>query len=221
MVTDGLSALNRQPSFASLPLVRAVARLGPVRLLRMLLLIILIGSIAQTLSESRPDLSRPSDLGTDPSTYLAAAQRLVQSHEIYSLEPGDRPVPHDNAPFWTAPLLSPPGIAVLWAPLATLVSPSAASYIWWVFGIIAATGYGVFLILCGRPIALVIAMPLLYQLGTIAVSGNLNTFLLVGTAGIWFLTGRSSRRDGVAGFAVAMMSWLKLTPIALLWWLVL
>src|SRR2546422_8089527 len=48
----------------------------------------------------------------DSYTYLAAGERLNASHPLYALSPGDRQVAI-LPPFWTAPLVSPPFIAVL------------------------------------------------------------------------------------------------------------
>ena len=56
---------------------------------------------------------------TDSITYLAAGERLNAGHDLYRLGPGDRPVLIVSDTF-TAPLVSPPVIAVLWRPLAAL-----------------------------------------------------------------------------------------------------
>ena len=64
------------------------------------------------LSLSWPIFATPEAIGTDSSTYFAAGLRLNEGNPLYTLTPGDRPVPLDP-PYWSIPLMSPPPIAVL------------------------------------------------------------------------------------------------------------
>lgn len=150
---------------------------------------------------------------TDAFIYLLAGQRLNAGHYVYSLVAGDYPVGL-NPPYWTAPLLSPPLIAVLWRPLAAL--GSAGLIIGWL-----ATGAAflaaVTILVWRNPVvagAAVVALtvPIGWQLGL----GNLNGLLLLGLVAIWSLR----QRPAVSGAVLAGLVALKVVPIVLLWWLV-
>ncbi|MBI3747850.1 MAG: DUF2029 domain-containing protein [Chloroflexi bacterium] len=151
----------------------------------------------------------------DAFTYLAAGERLNAGHPLYALSAGDRPVDL-HPPYWTVPLLSPPPIAVVFRPLALLSDLGA--YAWWVLciGVIVAT---LVALLRQQPIwtglmMLVLTIPIVYELGV----GNLNSVIVGGLVGAWYLLTR--RRDEYAGVIVAAATALKLTPGILVWWLI-
>lgn len=153
----------------------------------------------------------------DAYVYLAAGERLNAGHELYALQPGDRYV-WINPPFWTVPLLSPPLIAVVWRPLAALPNELGVA-LWWIGSSTAA------LVVLGamvrRASALVGAMlvALAIPFAFIVGSGNVDAFRLAATVAVWRLVSR--RRELGGGVLVGALIVLKLTPIALAWWLLL
>jgi hypothetical protein len=155
------------------------------------------------------------EIATDTLTYLAAGERLNDSHLLYALSPGDRPV-FLFPPLWTVPLVSPPTIAVLWRPLAAL--PFAAGlWIWWAANALALV-WSVGLLWRRRPlatalVATILVIPACYEIAV----GNMNGFLLLATLWVWrsAVDGRDARGGFIAGFATAV----KLVPATLVWWL--
>jgi hypothetical protein len=152
----------------------------------------------------------------DAFTYLAAGERLNAGHLLYALSPGDRPVDL-HPPFWTVPLLSPPPIAVLFRPLA-LIPNDLGPYVWWAICIASIVGTTL-VMMRRRPILIglavfVLSVPLVYEIGV----GNLNSLLIAGIVGAWYLLVRG--RDVAAGAVIAGMTALKLTPVVLAWWLI-
>lgn len=152
----------------------------------------------------------------DAFTYLAAGERLNDGHLLYALSPGDRPVDL-KPPYWTVPLLSPPPIAVLFRPLA-LIPNDLGPYVWWAV-CIASLVVTILVMMRRRPIliglaVLVLSIPIVYDIGV----GNLNSLLVGGIVGTWYLLTR--RQDIAAGVVIAGMTALKLTPVVLAWWLI-
>ena len=86
---------------------------------------------------ANPSLLNPTTVGSDTYNYYAAGMRLDIGHSIYTLSPGDLPVPI-LPPYYTVPLLSPPLAAVIWRPLA-LLPAAPVMYIWWIGGFLALT----------------------------------------------------------------------------------
>lgn len=151
----------------------------------------------------------------DAFTYLAAGERLNAGHPLYALSPGDRPVDL-HPPYWTVPLLSPPPIAVVFRPLALL--GDAGAYAWWMLciGVIVGT---IVALLRRQPVPtgltmLVLTIPIVYELGV----GNLNSVVVGGLVGAWYLLAR--RREEYAGVIMAAATALKVTPGILIWWLI-
>lgn len=143
----------------------------------------------------------------DAFTYLAAGERLLAGHDLYALVPGDRPVVI-TPPFWTTPLVSPPSIAVFWAPFALL--GEAAGYLWWAGSAVAFLAGIAWL---GRSAPFRIGLLTLFLYGsttTTIVTGNINGFLLLGTVAVWHYRARAT-----AGALTALMAAVKLTPAAL------
>lgn len=152
----------------------------------------------------------------DAIVYLAAGERLNAGRLLYALSPGDRMV-GVNPPFWTAPLLSPPFIGVIFRPLA-LLPANLGAYVWW-FGTMGAIAVTLFVLARGAPVltsigVLLLAIPLAYEIGV----GNINALLLAGSVAIWYTGTRGHGR--IAGVIAALMVMLKIWPIALVWWLV-
>ncbi len=152
----------------------------------------------------------------DGTTYLAAAERLNDGHELYRLLPGDRPM-STKPPYITVPLLSPPPIAVVWRPLAALLGEPAV-ILWWLGSAIAVVVVVVALAR-RRPnltagMVVVLLIPLTFAIGW----GNVDGYLLAGIVGVWLLA--RSGRGLLAGLLVAAMVAVKLTPLTLAVWLV-
>jgi hypothetical protein len=146
----------------------------------------------------------------DPWNYLAAGERLNAGHPLYALSPGDRPVIL-RPPWWSVPLLAPPPIAVLWRPLALL--GDASMYVWGFAGLMAVVASCVFLARRGAVyLVAIFAQPLALT----ALSGNFSGFLLAMLIGAWVFRDR----PWVVGGLIAAAAAVKLTPIALVLWLV-
>jgi alpha-1,2-mannosyltransferase len=151
----------------------------------------------------------------DASVYLAAGERLNAGHDLYALQPGDRPI-QMQPPYWTVPLLSPPLIAVLWRPLAA-VPALVGLWLWSWTATFAALGTVAFVV-WRRPIEagrmlLLIGVPV----SVLAWSGNVDAFRLPATLAVFWLamTGRSV----AAGVLVGALTAIKLTPVVLVLWL--
>lgn len=168
----------------------------------------------------RPDYLDPTQLGTDVSTYLAAGQRVVGGGDLYHLAPGDRPVPI-WPPHWTAPLVSPPSLALPWAALAAVLPPLLAMVAWWLGALVATTALAIWIVARGPIAGLILVVPLLLAVAVMAWTGNVNGYLLALTAATWILGTRPGRAAAIgAGAVVAMAAGLKVGPILLLAWLV-
>jgi hypothetical protein len=152
----------------------------------------------------------------DAGTYLAAGERLNAGHQLYTLSPGDNLVLL-NPPYWTVPLLSPPFIAVAFRPLA-LLPANTGVYLWWA-AMIACTVSAVSLLLVRAPLRTsaaigILALPVAIQL----MVGNLDSALLLGMIGVWWLSQREHQT--AAGVIAGFMFIAKLTPFPIVWWLV-
>lgn len=161
-------------------------------------------------------IANPGLVANDANTYLAAGERLNAGHLLYALSPGDRQVPV-LPPFWTAPLLSPPFIAVLWRPLALL--PEVLPVACWTVASFIAVAASLALVLGRRDvIAAVIVAILARGLALVAVTGNLDAFLMLASIAIW----RLGRRDheGAVGALVALTIAFKITTLGFAWMLV-
>ena len=217
--------------------IRSAVLPWPVGLLRLGVVVLLVGQLYATAVVQRPDLLHPGAVGSDPSNYYAAAQRLNAGHSLYGpLQPGDRAVPGYPETF-PAPILSPPLIAVIWRPLALL--PGAWSMdIWWLgcLLVVVAVILGFALVGKARNLVVLVAvlalgLPLAF-IGTghypylgfnspvsfAALSGNVNAYLLVLFVLVWWASSRD--RPWLAGSAAALATALKVGPIVLLWWFV-
>jgi hypothetical protein len=149
----------------------------------------------------------------DAYTYLAAGERLNASHPLYALSAGDRAVPV-QPPFWTAPLVSPPFIAVLWRPLAALPGGAGVA-LWWLGSVAVMVGAILWLARRG-PTATGLAIaalcvPLAMEVGL----GNVNGYLLAGAVALWALRDRPW-----SGAILGVMIAVKVWPLALALWLV-
>jgi Glycosyltransferase family 87 len=218
MIGDG-GGVDR--SVSELPGLRVLHRLGGDNLLRFSAVLFWIGILVWVPVVLRPDLVRPADIGSDSSNYVAAAERLVDGHSIYALVAGDRPVPQDNPPEWSGPILSPPTVATVWAMIDWL--PDALRlHLTWVLGLAVATALGLFLVIRLPAWAVLLSLLALYPLGVVAWSGNINALLAPALAMVWLLFARppTRRTDVAIGILIGVASAVKLGPAILIWWLV-
>jgi hypothetical protein len=148
---------------------------------------------------------------TDANTYLAAGERLNAGHHLYHLEAGDRLVLTIPG-LYSAPLLSPPPIAVLWRPLAAVNWGMTA---WVVACWVALLGTVLFLMVrVGLP-AVFLAFLLSHAIGEQLAVANVNAFMPALYVLLWLLRDRMA-----AGWLIGVAAAIKLAPIAMLGWLV-
>lgn len=222
------------PSAAASVMNRYHPRSMAMVLVRIAIIGVILGELYVTAKIQLPNLMHPTAIGTDPSNYFAAGQRLNLGHNLYGpLLPGDRAVPGYPRTY-PAPLLSPPLIAVIWRPLAAL--GQGAITVWWAANllvVVALAGWfalvgsrrtlgGLMVILAlGLAITLVLGVP--YHLGfespisIAALSGNLNGYLICLFVLCWWASSRN--RAFITGAAAGLAAVLKLGPFALAWWL--
>lgn len=168
----------------------------------------------------RPDLLRPSEFGSDTSNYAAAGERLASGRDLYQLSAGDRPVPADNPPEWSVPILSPPTTATPWVVLSGVPDPLRFG-LPWAAGLMATAFFG--FALAGRaPLVFLVSLPILLGLVITAWSGNVNALVPAGAIGAWIAGSRHVRRtlSVVIGILVGALAAMKLSPILLVVWLV-
>jgi alpha-1,2-mannosyltransferase len=166
----------------------------------------------------------------DNWVYLAAGERLNAGHSLYALVPGDRElliVP----PYWSIPLLAPPPVAVLWRPLAAL--GPASMDLWGAANLIVTTLTVAFLALrswrtwttpeiddappfAGGLIGLATIAILMLPLALLAMSGNVNGFVLAALVAAW----DQRDRPAVVGVSLAFAVAMKLTPALFVIWLI-
>ena len=206
---------------ARIPFLRVLTHVELGDVGRLVFLIAMTWSLAETILLLRPDLLRPTDLGSDTSNYAAAVQRLTAGHPLYALTPDDRPAPADNAPAWSVPILSPPTLPVVLAPIFMLPGP-LGMLLWWVICFTSAVAFAAYLALRAPPLAVWIGVPLAILNAITAWSGNVNALLPGLTLLIWLLAAgdRPSRSALVAaGVLLAIGAALKLGPVIFLPWL--
>jgi len=224
-----------RPLRARFGLARRPATEWATLALRVVVVVLFVGELYVTAVVQRPDLLHPTALRNDPSTYIAAGERLNADHMLYGpLLPGDRPVNGYPAKY-PAPTLSPPLVAVIWRPLALLGDPALVA--WWLgsLGIMVLLVIGIALRgdrrslltllavqLLGIPISLEAGMAYRFGLNdpitTAGLAGNLNSYLVGLFVLTWWAAARG--RDGLAGVAAGLAAMLKLSPVVLLWWFV-
>jgi alpha-1,2-mannosyltransferase len=194
-------------------------RVVPLRRIVALAALVFTGMLILLVIGIRPDYLHPSELGTETSTYYGAAQRLISGHDLYVLQPGDRPMPI-WPPFWTVPLVGPPTTALLWLPLLVL-PPAIACYAWWLAALVSTIVVYVRVALGGPlPIALAV-LALTFSVTITALSGNVNGLLIDGLSAVWFLARRpSSTRGEIAiGLIIAIAAAVKIGPAVFGLWL--
>lgn len=145
----------------------------------------------------------------DALWYQAAAVRLNVGHDVYRLGPGDPPVLFVQGV--TAPLLSPPPIAVIWRPIVLIPGGFAA---WMVACWLALLGTTFFLVYRTGMRGALVATLLAPAIGEQLAAGNVAAFFPLLMVLAWKL-----RERGFAGLAVGLMASTKLSPASLGGWL--
>nr|MBA2381078.1 DUF2029 domain-containing protein [Chloroflexota bacterium] len=199
--------------------LRLLDRIGWTRMLRLAMVGWWSVIVVASGTVFRPDLIHPTDLGSDTSNYIAAAERVAAGHDVYSLQPGDRPVPLDNPPDWTVPLLSPPTMAVgsNW----TVAIPDGwRLYPMWAIGLGGTAAAGFLVAAFAPPLLLLVATQFWWGLGITAWSGNVNALIVPAMVVVWW--GMRSRRvwaERLAGILTALAAGLKIGPLVVAVWL--
>ena len=148
---------------------------------------------------------------TDAITYLAAGERLNAGHDLYRLVPGDRQVLIIDGIF-SAPLVSPPPIAVLWRPLAAL---GFGQSLWIVACWTVLLATVVYVVARGRWVGVALALVLAPSVADQLAAANVASFFPALLIIAWRLG------DSVwTGASLAAMAALKLSPVAMVAWLV-
>jgi hypothetical protein len=202
--------------------LRILARFGFGNVLRLILVVLWLGILAGTVGVSRDDLLHPADFGQDSSNYVAAGERALSgSSSLYQLAPGDRPVPDEQPPDWSAPILSPPPVATVWAALDW--APDVVRFhALWALGAGATCWLVLHLI---RRLPLVVLLPVMYlfagNLSGMAWSGNVNALIAPGLAVVWHLATSARMRHAAvyAGAIAAASALVKLGPAFVGLWL--
>lgn len=200
--------------------LRILVRSGLGNVVRIILAVLWLGAMLGTIAVQRDDLLHPADFGSDTSNYVAAGERALNV-ELYRLSPGDRPVPADNPPDWSVPILSPPPVGTVWAGLAWLPDP-LRFHLLWALGL-AGTCWLVLYLTARLHLLLLIPGYYLFatNLAVMAWSGNVNALIAPGLALVWLLlTSSRARQAGVvAGAIVGLSALLKLGPAFVGLWL--
>jgi hypothetical protein len=193
---------------------RRLAHTTRVRMLTYVLLLVL--ALGTPLAFARAyliDFDAPGNLldpFIDATTYRAAGERLNAGHRLYRLEEGDRQVLIIPGLF-TAPLLSPPPIAVLWRPLAAVDWGMALWVIACWTALLGTVGY---LILRVGVVAMVLTFLLSQAIGEQLAVANAAAFFPMLYVLVW-----RYRDKPTIGAVIGLMSVIKLAPIALCSWL--
>ena len=144
----------------------------------------------------------------DANTYRAAGERLNEGHQLYALQPGDRPVLLLEG--YPVPLVSPPPIAAIWRPLAVLPFGFA---LWVGAAWLALLGTVAYLVMkIGLPAA-VLAAALSFSIGEQLVAANLTAFFPALLVLAW-----RHRADPRAGAIIGVLAGLKLAPAVMGGW---
>ena len=196
--------------------VRVLARWGLPATLRITAAIAMAVGMAWVILAAQPWTGEPTGWIHDVQYYYGAGERLNAGHQLYAYSAGDRQLAVD--PFYFAgPFLYPPLLGVLWRPIALLpFAPVVIAF--WAIGLVVFLGSMAWLLRRGGWVTasgvLVLVVPLVWT----AWSGNVSTLLTPLIIWAWLALGRG--RERVAGAAIGFAAVLKLTPVFLIWWLV-
>lgn len=200
------------PADGGQPLAHLAERVGILGLVLALVATLAVALACLGQLSARLTTDGPHVVGEDAFTYLAAGERLVAGHPLYRLGPGDRPVAIDPV-YWTSPLLSPPPIAVVWAPLS-LFGESAA-WSWLFLAAMAVVGTSALVIwhspVIGSLLVIVSALGIAEQVAV----GNVAALFAPAVFLIWIY-----RDHPAVGLLAGLMAAFKIAPIVLAAWLI-
>jgi hypothetical protein len=183
------------------------------RLLNLLLIGLVLGTALAWAGANFSVYNEPGNLMepfTDAMTYRAAGDRLNIGHELYRLVPGDLPVLTIPG-LYSAPLLSPPPIAVLWRPLAAV---DWGLSLWVIACWVALLGTVVYVVVrTGLP-GILLALLLSHAIGEQLAVANVNAFM----PALYILLWRFRDRPA-SGVLVGLAASIKLSPIAMTGWM--
>jgi hypothetical protein len=200
--------------------LRLLDRIGWTRMIRAAVVVFWLVNLWIVPTQLRTDLLRPGDLGSDTSNYVAAGERLAAGHPLYALVPGDRPVPLDNPPDWSVPLLSPPPIAATSLWVVTLPD-GFRLYPTWAFGLAATVALGLLVAALAPPLLLLVAIQLIPGMAITAWSGNVNAVIAPALVAAWFgMRSSRPRVQAATGVVIAIATGVKIGPILVAAWLV-
>jgi hypothetical protein len=183
------------------------------RLLNALLVALVVGTALAWTAANITVYNAPNNLMepfTDAMTYRAAGDRLNIGHELYRLVPGDLPVLTIPG-LYSAPLLSPPPIAVLWRPLAAVEWGMA---LWVAASWVVLLGTVLYVVVkVGLP-GVLLALLLSHAIGEQLAVANFNAFMPALYILMW-----KYRDRAVAGVLIGFAASIKLSPLAMTGWL--
>lgn len=149
----------------------------------------------------------------DTLTYYLAGMRLNDGGYLYDLRPQD--VWHYDRPEF--PLYGPPLIAVIWRPLVAVLGPWSV-VVWLVAMTSCAIWAAIYSLLATRGWSGALLIALSPSFVLLVGVGNVDCFVLAGLFLVWTLVKRGNAAR--AGLLLGLLVSLKLTPGALLVWLV-
>ncbi len=199
-----------------LPGLRVLPALGAVRTARITAAIALIVGLGWVIGNAHPWAGSPASWILDTGNYYAAGERLNAGHSLYAYGPGDRHV-LDLLFGLPSPYLYPPLIGVLWRPIAAWLPYEPVITAWWAIGLVSFMAFLFWLVRRGGVVTSVGVLLLLVPLVETAWSGNVSTFVTMAVIGSWLAIGRGSEQP--VGAIIGLTSVLKLTPVFLVWWL--
>jgi hypothetical protein len=144
--------------------------------------------------------------------YYAAGERLLASHHMYDLLPGDRDV--FFPPFVSVPSLQTPIMNGLWAPL-TRLPPELISVLWVSVSVLALVWVLSGIVRDGPTWGLMLVAILAFSTGGMVAVGNVNALLLAGYKVLWV-----NRSRPVCGAVLGVMSVTKLLPATMAGYLI-
>lgn len=202
--------------------VRVLANWGVLNVARWTAIALWIGLLISIPIFGRPDLFTPTNIGSDPSNYVAAGQRTLEGNDLYRLSAGDRPTPADNPPDWNVAILSPPPIGVVWAGIS-LASEAGALVVPWAAGLAGMAATVLLLLWRLPPLGVLACLLVLPWLAVTAWSGNLNAIVWPALA-VWYRPGSRppwSTPSVALGATIALASLLKIGPLTVAAWVLL
>jgi len=152
---------------------------------------------------------------TDIHNYILGGLRLNAGHPFYGYGPGDERILLSD-PGTDYPIYSPPLIGVVFRLVVLL--PSNGLYVWWaIMDLLEIVAIVVLLRRATLATGLVL-IPLSISIGCAMEYGNVDCLLVAGLLLAWWWMTRG--HDNWAAVTIAVLASIKLTPVILVWWLI-